>query len=625
MKMLFEPIKIGKLELKNRIVMPAMGLGYTGKRLTNFYVERAKGGVGFIVIGPVGVNRDNPSFVNVFDDKSIPKIEKLAGALKEHGSKVALQLWHPGRYGFTTGKLVSASDIPAPIFTKAKPKALTVPEIEVIEDEFAEGALRVKKAGFDAVEILGGTGYLISQFLSPRTNKRTDEYGGDLKNRMRFPLEIIEKVKKNIGDFPLTCRISGDEFVEGGNTASEQKIIAKALDDAGVNALNVNVGWHESRVPQMTMSVPRGGFVYLAQGIKEVVNIPVIASHRINDPILADNLISEGKVDMVAMARSLIADPELPNKAREGRLEEIRPCIACLQGCFDNVFKGRAVTCFMNPIAGREGEWKIETAKSPKNIVVVGGGPAGMEVARVAALRGHNVTLYERDRLGGQLNLAAMPPGRDEFKNVPIYYSAQLKRLGVDIKHANAGVEMVMGDNPDTVIIATGAIPLIPEIEGIDVAISEGYAVSAHEVLSGKDVGDSVVIVGGGGMGVETALYLADKEKRVTIVEMLKRVGSDIGSSTRWTRMKALGDLDVNVMKEVKATGITDGCLIVEKKGERKDIKADTIVIAIGMKPDRSLSEALGGKVKVHTVGDCVEPKKGLDAVHTAFKLALKI
>ena len=625
MKMLFEPIRIGEMELDNRIVMPAMGLGYTGKRLTNFYIERAKGGVGFIVIGPVGVNKDNPSFVNVFDDKGIPKIRKLAEALKEHGPKVALQLWHPGRYGFTTDKLVSASDIPAPIFTKAKPRALTVPEIEGIEDEFAEGALRVKKAGFDAVEILCGTGYLISQFLSPRTNKRTDEYGGDLKDRMRFALEIIEKVKTNIGDFPLTCRISGDEFVEGGNTASEQKIIAKAFEDAGVNALNVNVGWHESRVPQMTMSVPRGGFVYLAQGIKEVVNIPVIASHRINDPVLADNLISDGKVDMVAMARSLITDPELPNKAKEGRFEEIRPCIACLQGCFDNVFKGRAVTCFMNPMAGKEAEWKIETTKRPKKIVVVGGGPAGMEVARVAALRGHNVTLYEKDRLGGQLNLAAVPPERDEFKNVPIYYSAQLKKLGVEIKHTNASVELVLGDNPDTVIVATGAIPLIPKIEGIDAAISEGYAISAHEVLGGKDVGCEVVVMGGGGIGVETALYLADKEKKVTLVEMLKRVGSDMGSSTRWTRMKAIEDLGIDVMKETKAIRITGDSLIVEVKGERKDIKAKTIVIAIGMKPDRSLLEALEGKVKVHAVGDCVEPKKGLDAVHAAFKLALKI
>ena len=625
MENLFEPIKIRKMELKNRIVMPAIGLGYTGKRLINFYVQRAEGGVGFIVIGPTAINKGNPSIVNIFDDKNIPGLKKLADGIQEHGAKAALQLWHPGRYGFSVAKLVSASDIPSPIFTKAKPKPLTIPEIIEIEDEFAEGALRVKKAGFDAVEILCATGYLISQFLSRHTNKRTDEYGGDLENRMKFLLEIIEKVRAKIGDHPLVCRISGDEFVEDGNTLNEQKIIAKALEDAGVDALNVNVGWHESRVPQMTMSVPRGGFVHLAQGIKEAVSIPVIASHRINDPVLADNIISEGKVDMVAMARSLIADPDLPNKAKEGRLEEIRPCIACLQGCFDNVFKAKAVTCFMNAMAGKEEDWKLEAAETPKKIVVVGGGPAGMEAARVAAMRGHNVTLYEKDRLGGQLNLAAVPPGRGEFKNVPTYYSTQLKKLGVDVKQMKADAELIMGEKPDVAIIATGSTPVIPDLEGVNGAVKEGYAVTAHEILGGKDTGDTVVIMGGGGAGVETALYLSDKGKDVTIVEMLKRVGSDIGSSTRWTRMSALSDLNVNVMKETKALGITDGKLIVEKDGKKEEIKADTIVLAVGTTPDRSLVDALEGKVEVRAVGDCVEPKKGLEAVHAGFELARKI
>jgi 2,4-dienoyl-CoA reductase (NADPH2) len=623
MKMLFEPIRIGKMELKNRIVMPTMGLGYMGKRLTNFYVERAKGGVGFIVIGPTAINRENPSVVNIFDDGFILELRKLAEAIQTHGPSVALQLWHPGRYGF--GKLVSASDIPAPIFTKRKPRALTIPEIKEIEDEFAEGASRTKKAGFDAVEILCGTGYLISQFLSPSTNKRKDEYGGDLENRMRFLLEIIEKTRMKIGDFPLICRISGDEFVEGGNTITEQKIIAKALEDASIDALNVNVGWHESRVPQMTMAVPRGGFVYLVQGIKETVNMPVIASHRINDPILADRIISEGKADMVAMARPLIADPELPNKAKEGRFEDIRPCIACNQGCFDSLFKGRAVTCFMNPLAGKEEKYKIERAKISKNIIVVGGGPAGMETAMVAALRGHKVTLYEKNKLGGQLNFAALPPGREEFENVPVYFQTQLNKLGVNIKREEATVDLVMEDSPDAVIIATGSTPLIPEMEGIDEAIAEGRVVTAHEVLSGKDVGDDIAVVGGGGIGVETAIFIASKSKKVTLIEMLKRVGSDIGSSTRWTRMQALSKFNVNVMRETKTVGITNEGLMVEKGGKKEIIKADTIVLAVGMKPDRKLLDDLKGKIEVHAIGDCVEPKKGLDAVHAGFEVARKI
>ena len=305
-----------------------------------------------------------------------------------------MQLWHPGRYEISLDPdrtPVAPSPIPPPIFLKKVPKELTKDEILKIEDEFADAAVRAKKAGFDAVELIGSAGYLISQFFSPATNKRTDEYGGSIENRARFAVEIIEKIKERCGkNFPVLTRIPGDEFVEGGNTVKEMKKIAKILDDAGVSAINVMAGWHESRRPLVTMLVPRGGYVYLAEEIKEVVDVPVIASHRINDPQLAEKIIREGKADMVAMLRALIADPELPNKAKEGRFDEIRMCVACNQGCMDMVMQAKPVTCLVNPTVGREAEFRNLQAEKKKKIVIVDGGPGGCMAAEMLARGGIN-------------------------------------------------------------------------------------------------------------------------------------------------------------------------------------------------------------------------------------------
>ncbi|VUT25110.1 MAG: FAD-dependent oxidoreductase [Candidatus Methanolliviera sp. GoM_asphalt] len=625
MGILFEDTKIGSMELKNRIVMPSIGCFFTDDKLKNFYIERAKGGVGLIFIGPTGIDENEPSYVNIYGDEFISELRDLAKAIQVYRTKIGLQLWHPGRYSFFPGDhIVSASDIPAPIFTRQMPRALTIPEIEKIEDEFAEGALRTKKAGFNCVEFLAATGYLISQFLSPITNKRTDRYGGSIENRMQFLLEIIEKTREKVGDnFPILCRISGNEFVEGGNTLKEQKIIAKSLDDAGVDALNVNVGWHESRVDQMSMMVPRGGFVYLAKEIKDVVNIPIIASHRINDPILAENILKEKKADLIAMARPLIADPELPNKAKEGRYGEIRTCIAC-NSCFDDVFNGVPITCLVNPAVGKEEEYKIKPVENPKKVIVVGGGPAGMEAARVAALRGHNVTLYEKDdRLGGQINLISAWPAMEEFANIPRYYLNQLRK-NVEIEFGrDVTQDLIMRQNPDVVIVATGASPSIPDISGVD----RDNVITAFDILRGREVdGKNIVVMGGGGVGCDVALFLAEKGKKVTIVEMLGKVGTDIGRSTRWIIKKRLKEAKIDIKTGTKAVEIVEGGLIVEEDGKRGFIKGDTIVLSVGTRSNRGLYDLLSGKIsELYLIGDSSKPRKALDAIREGAEIAREI
>jgi len=624
---LFKPIKIRNMDLKNRIVMPSIGCFFIGEQLKDFYRERAKGGVGLIVIGPTAVDEDNPSYINVYSDEFIPELKDLAESIKADGSKVGLQLWHPGRYSsFPGDHVVSASDIPAPIFTRQKPRALTISEIEKLEDEFADGALRTKKAGFDCVEFTAATGYLISQFLSSATNKRTDKYGGSLENRARFLLNIISKTRERVGEeYPILCRISGNEFVEGGNTLDDQKSIAVMLEKAGVDALNVNVGWHESPIDQMSMMVPRGSFVYLAAGIKEVVNIPVIASHRINDPVLADNIIKEGKADMVAMARPLIADPELPKKAKEGRIDEIRTCIAC-NSCFDRVFEGSPITCLVNPAVGREREFRITRVNTPKKVVIVGGGPGGMEAARVAHLRGHNVSLYEKNgKLGGQVNLIAACPEMEEFANVPRYYKTQLK--DVDIAYGvDVTPNFLIDQRPDAVIVATGASPIIPNIQGV----KNKNVCTAFDLLKGKEMnGKKAIVVGGGGVGCDVALFLRSKGKDVTIVEMLDKIGNDIGRTTRWIIKDKLKENNIETITKARVIAIKDDGVVAEQVGKTINIKGDTVVLAVGTASNKELYNALSGMKdrpgEIYLIGDALKPRKALDAISEGAEIAHKL
>ncbi len=626
---LFEPIEIEGMRIKNRIVMPAVGTNFWSidggvtDKLLDFYEERAKNGVGYVV---VGVAKIEPQFFGglaVHDDSYIPGLKKLSGVFRNYEVRCAVQLWHPGRYEISLmdSEPVSASDIPPPIFTKRKPKALSIDEIHRIQDEFIEAALRVKKAGFDAVELICSAGYLISQFFSPATNKRKDEYGGSIENRARFATEIVERIKREV-NIPVGCRISGEEFVEGGNTLEDMKKIAKLLEEAGAAYFNVTAGWHESRKPLITMFVPRAAFVYLAEGIKSVVDVPVIASNRINTPEIAEKILQEGKADMVSMMRALLADPELPKKAMEGRNNEIRVCVACNQGCMDYAFQGRPITCLVNPVVGREAEFRDLKAERRKKIVVVGGGPAGCKAAEMLAEKGHEVILFEKgDRLGGQLLLASKAPYAAEFEAIPEYFERVLPKKGVEIRlNSKASTEKILDLEPDVVVLALGASPIIPEISGIEKALT------AFDVLAGKETGDKVVVIGGGGVGCSTAAKLAVEGKNVTIVEMLKKIGSDIGISTRWNVLLFLREKDVRMLTETKAVEIKDEGVVVEVSGERKTLECDTAVISVGTKSNDGLYEELNGKIKeIYLIGDCKSPAKALEAIRAAAELALKV
>jgi 2,4-dienoyl-CoA reductase (NADPH2) len=662
---LFSPIKVNNVELKNRVVLTAMHLGYTPKgsvtdRLTNFYRVRARGGVGLIIVGGCRIDEyaGSGSMMCIDDDRFIPGLRTLVDAVKAEGSMIAAQLYQAGRYAHSSmlggKKPISASAIRSKL-TGESPRALELDEIPIQQDKFAEAAQRAKDSGFDAVEILGSAGYLISQFLSPLTNKRDDKYGGSFENRMRFGLEVTEKVRKAVGPaYPIIIRLAGNEFVAGGNTNEEAKTFASELEKVGVDLFNVTGGWHETRVPQLTMFVPRRGFVYLAQGIKSAVSVPVIASNRINDPHMAEEIIRNGQADLVTMARGLLADPDFLLKAKKGWSDQIYHCVACNQGCFDAVFQNRPVTCLVNPRAGKEAETEITPASHVKKVLVIGGGPAGMKAACTANERGHQVTLAEREsELGGQLLLNRNIPGRKEMVTAATDLINNLRALHVPTLLGKAVDRGFVGEmKPDVVILATGASPILPNIPGIE---TQGV-VTAWDVLSGKvHVGEKVVIVGGNAVGLETALYLADQgtlpaemlhflvanraeswetleglvnhgDKHVTVVEMMKRVGEEIGSSTRWTVMMELRRLGVNIMTGATAVGIRPEGVEIEKGQKRDLLPADSVVIATGAEQENSLVDEIGDMVpEIYIIGDAKAPRNALEAIKEGFLTGLRI
>lgn len=663
---LFQSVAINKLKIKNRIYMPAMHMGMAKEfevtdQLVTFYAERAKGGAGLICVGYATIDDQSGSSLNIgaHEDRFIPGLSKLAQAIKDNGSLAAVQLNHAGRYNFSffmDGKQPVAPSAIASRMTRETPRALEIEEIKEIVQKFAQAAERVKRAGFDALEVLAGTGYLISEFLSPLTNQRNDEYGGSPENRMRFGLEVMEAIRKAVGpDYPLIVRINGNDLMSDGLGRLGQKEFALALAASGnVDCLCINVGWHEARVPQIVTSVPRGAFAYLAGEIKDEVEIPVIASHRINDPFVARELIANGQCDLVAMGRSLITDPQLPNKAKAGREDEIVHCIGCAQGCFDNLFRLKHVECLANPRAGHELEFPVKPAPRAKKVLVVGGGAAGMMAALAARDKGHDVVLVEKGQvLGGQLHLAATPPGREEFAVLAADLATQVRKKGVEVLLGQeADLDFILGQGADQVILATGGKPITPGIPGAGL----DHVVQAWEVLQGRCyLGKRIVIIGGGAVGVETALYLAEKgtlsgeelkfllvngvedcdylrakasqgKKDIIVLEMLDKIGKDIGKSTRWTMLQELGLKNVQTHTGTKALEITPEHVLVQRGEDQEKIPADNVVLAVGTCCYNPLEKALADKgIDCVVVGDAKKVRLAFDAIHAGFKAGYEI
>jgi 2,4-dienoyl-CoA reductase (NADPH2) len=663
---LFEPITINGLKIQNRIVMPAMGLLYTidyslTDRHRAFYRERAKGGVGLLTIGPVAVDQVGcaPVTLGLFEDHQIDPLKTFLKEIHEMSeTKVGLQLIHMGRYAFSflSGLTPIAPSAIASKLTGETPREMTWEDIEEVQQAYVRAANRAKEAGFDYLEILACTGYLISQFLSPLTNQREDQYGGGIENRMRFGLEVIQRVRQAVGnEMPLGIRVSGNDFMPGGHTNIESARFVVEAEKIGINAVNVTGGWHETSVPQLTSEVPPGVFVYLARGIKEKVAIPVFASNRLGDPEVAERALRSGSCDLICWGRPLLADPELPRKIRDGRRGEIISCISCNQGCFDPIFSGNPVGCILNPRTGREQEPPPAKASIPKKILVVGGGPGGMEFALTAAQRGHEVHLYEgQDRLGGQVNLAMAAPGKKEFGKIIGSMTSRMTRWGVKVNlKTTVTPEMIQKEKPDGVVVATGAKPVALDVLGTD----KPQVVGAWDVLDDKiaRIGNEVVIVGGNATGCEAAHFIGvmgipDPEtftflmanlaehpewvlnllhkptRRITIIEMTGKVANNVSRSSRWSLMKKLKLLGVQIRVGTKLLEIGDQGVKVLVNGREETIPADTVVMATGVKPVNELLDRIKDQgVAVLCLGDAAKPGKIGDAVREGYEAALKV
>lgn len=638
---LFETGRIGSMELKNRIIMPPMTTMFANEngavtdQLVHYYTERAKGGAGLIIVEAAVVEWPRGKLVlnslNIADEKYVPQLSKLARAVKFSGSKVALQIAHCGRQttlASTEGvQPVSASEFHGGSFTA---RALAEDEISSIVEKFAEGARRVKKAGFDAVEIHGAHGYLIASFLSPYTNKRSDKYGGDINSRTRFAVEIIKRVREKVGgDYPILFRLSGEERVEGGLTLNHTKVIASKLESAGVDAIDISIGLRESaKWTHAPMAISPGYQSHLAEGIKQSVKLPVITIGRINNPAIAEALLEERKADFIAMGRALIADPYLPKKTLEGKVKNIRKCIACCNGCVGNLLsRDWPIECDVNPAVGRERIFNLGRTGDARKVLVIGGGPAGIEAAHIAAVRGHKVTLYEKaNRLGGQLKLAAIPPHKEEINNYLEFLEHQVDSDGVDVHlGVEATPELILQDKPDAVIVATGASPLIPSIPGID----RGNVVTAWDVLQGKsDVkGDKIIVIGGGTVGCETAEFLAERGKSITIVEMLDEIAWDMPLRPKAFLLERLVERQVKTVTGFKVSEITGQGVVASGKDRENEIfEGDMVILAVGAKPNKVLAEQLRWLFsELYVVGDCHKPRRILDAVSEGAFAALQI
>jgi len=641
-QLLTAPTRIGAMALKNRMVMAPMVTNYAGEdgsvteRLRAYHAERARGGVGLIIVEASYVHPSGKGFRNelgIYSDRLIAGLRTLVDTVHAHGARIAIQLYHGGRQtrsSVTGMPIVAPSPIPDPTEPET-PKELTKDEIAELVEAFGEAARRAKAAGFDAVEVHGAHGYLIDEFLSPFSNKRDDEYGGPLENRMRLPLEVVRAVRRAVGPgYPVLYRMSADEKVPGGLTLDETKQFARTLEKEGVDALHVSAGVYASAAWIIQpMALPRACLADLAQGIKSVVKVPVIAVGRFNDPEVAEKVLAERKADLVAFGRQLLTDPDTPAKVSQGRLDEVRRCIACCQGCIDELFQDHPITCTVNARVGFERDFPLTKAPRTRKVLVVGGGPAGMEAARVAALRGHDVTLWERSpALGGQLALAAASPEKGEIAEFRNFLTREMDRLKVKVVvDRQATLEGIRAEKPDVVVVATGARPA-----GLDVPGAEGEnVVAAWDVLTGKArPGTQVAVLGGGLVGCETAEMLARNGHKVTIIEMLPKIASDVGPLVGALLLDRLERYGVKVITGARVLSISEHEVVVDgpdtKAGGKTLSGFDTIVSAVGSSPNDDLVRELEGSgLDYYVIGDALRPRRITQAVSEAMRAASEI
>lgn len=636
---LFEPLDLGFTTLKNRVIMGSMHTGLEEEkdgheRMAAFYAERAKGGVGLIVTGGIGPSArasTHPLTKLLLTDADCEKHQQITDAVHEYDGKICMQILHTGRYAYNPEPL-APSAIQAPI-NQFKPKAVTEEDIEQQIQDFVFTSKMAQKAGYDGVEIMGSEGYFINQFLARRTNQRDDDWGGSYANRMRLPVEIVRRVREAVGEnFIIIYRLSMLDLVEGGSNYDEILLLGKAIEQAGASIINTGIGWHEARIPTIATKVPRAAFTWVTAKFKKELSLPLVTSNRINTPEVAEKVLENGDADMVSMARPFLADPEFMLKAKTNKADEINTCIGCNQACLDHVFSMKISSCLVNPRACHETQVVVLPTPAPKNIAVVGAGPAGLAFATTAAKRGHQVTLFDAaSEIGGQFNVAKQIPGKEEFYETIRYFGKQIALTGVNLQLGKKITSAELNNSEyDEIILATGISPRVPNIAGIDHPKVLNYLdVLKHK----KPVGKSVAIIGAGGIGFDTAEYLTHGEDEVKTsqnipafmqqwgidmtlkaragiegitpvdapspreVYLLQRkttkVGAKLGKTTGWVHRLNLQKKKVNMVPGCQYEKIDDAGLHLTINGEPKLLPVENVVICAGQEPMRTLVEGL--------------------------------
>lgn len=633
---LFQPLNIRGVKLKNRLMLPPLVTGFCidgmiTPRVLNYYGERADHGIGLIIVESGMVDVTTMGFMNlgIYDDKFLPGLKQLVERIHSGGALSGIQLQHCGREweGKPSGvPCIAPSPIPWSPGAEI-PQEMSMDDIKKIIRRFAEASRRAKLAGFDMIEVHGAHGYLIGEFLSLLSNQRTDEYGGSLNNRARFAIEVVKAVREEVGPgILLSFRINGSDNIAGGCTVEDAKVVANMVVEAGVDLISVSAGVYGSYptiIPPFDM--PHGCYVPFAEQIKKIVNVPVAVAGRLDDLLLAKEVIESGKSDLIALARPLVADPQLPEKAENGKVEDIRKCLACCR-CADASYEEAGIVCTVNPAVGREEEFTFTQTEQRKRVLIIGGGLAGLEAARVASLRGHQVSLYEEaDQLGGQWLLAAIPPGKQEFAGLVEWLVRQVTNLGVRIHTGErATPEIIDSGKPDVVILATGAEPLTLALPGLP----SGKVYTAWDILRTNIRPEQrILVVGGSGLGLETADYLAHRGHKVIVAEKLPHVGRDMPGAIRFHLIKRLRRQGVEIMRSTEVVRGLDNEIISRK--DNKELRLgifDMVVTAVGSRARDGLAGALKGKAReVYIIGDASKPRQATDAIREGAEIGRKI